>query len=123
MNTLVAYEVSISEGIRPIRADFISKLEGENGLGIVELKEIETHSEREIFTELLAYSSCFHQQISGLSVDDLVLVLITPMNEQITQHAYINSLLFDGKQSLHSYLVSDQAVAWKLSNLCHGYHL
>jgi hypothetical protein len=94
---LVGKEVALTKRLdSPIRADFIGIPEGSNGFCIVELKK-SAQTERESFTELLGYSNHFVDIFPTLTKADVLLCLITPVENRIVKEAYLCSLLFDKK--------------------------
>jgi len=80
-----------------IRVDFMGSIEGDVGIGIIELKK-SNQTSREAFTELLAYSSHVNSKFPSHCVDDLILVLISPLKVRTVREAYLQSLLFDEKR-------------------------
>ena len=69
----------------------------DNGLAIVELKK-STQTEREAFTELLAYSNYFCSLFPGASESTSVIsILIAPMETRIVQDAYFQELILNNK--------------------------
>jgi len=77
-----------------IRADFLGVLQGRNGLTVIELKK-SRQTERQAYTELLAYGSHLKTIFSPMSKIDIGYVLISPMEERIVREATINSILYD----------------------------
>lgn len=77
-----------------IRADFLGLLGGRNGLAVIELKKSK-QTERQAFTELLAYGGHIRTVFSPMSKMDVAYILISPMNERIVREATINSILYD----------------------------
>lgn len=77
-----------------IRADFLGILGGRNGLTVIELKKSK-QTERQAYTELLAYGSHLKTIFSPMSKMDIAYVLISPMEERIVREATINSILYD----------------------------
>lgn len=69
----------------------------DNGPAIVELKK-STQTEREAFTELLAYSNYFCSLFPGAAEStSVVLILIAPMETRIVQDAYFQELMLNNK--------------------------
>ncbi|HCE4792192.1 TPA: hypothetical protein NKQ44_004762 [Vibrio parahaemolyticus] len=80
-----------------IRADFLATFPGDTGLAIVELKK-SSQTERQAFTELLAYSNHLTTLFPAMSREDSVYILISPMKTRIARDAVIQSLTFDNRQ-------------------------
>ncbi|MEJ3671993.1 hypothetical protein WFH35_07135 [Vibrio vulnificus] len=80
-----------------IRADFLATFPGDTGLAIVELKK-SSQTERQAFTELLAYSNHLTTLFPAMSREDSVYILISPMETRIARDAVIQSLVFDNRQ-------------------------
>ena len=92
---LIGCEVPLKKGSdSTIRADFLGVLGGRNGLTVVELKKSK-QTERQAYTELLAYGSHLKTLFSPMSKMDIAYVLISPMEERIVREATINSILYD----------------------------
>lgn len=92
---LIGCEVQLKkDSDSTIRADFLGILEGRNGLTVVELKK-SRQTERQAFTELLAYGGHLKTVFSPMSKMDIAYVLISPMEERIVREATINSILYD----------------------------
>lgn len=69
----------------------------DNGPAIVELKK-STQTEREAFTELLAYSNYFCSLFPGATEStSVVSILIAPMETRIVQDAYFQELMLNNK--------------------------
>ena len=83
-------------GDNTIRADLIGLIEGVSGIAIVELKK-SAQTERQAYTELLAYAAHLHSIFPTMSKDDISYILISPMEERIVREATIHSFLFDEK--------------------------
>jgi hypothetical protein len=81
-----------------IRADFLGVTPDSPGFTIVELKKPESSTEREAFTQLLGYGNHVTTIFPLMSKEDLVYVLISPMNERIVRDTFVHALLFDGKR-------------------------
>lgn len=93
--TLLGCEVSLrKEGDSTIRVDFIGNFEGTNGIAIIELKKSK-QTERQSFTELLAYGSHIRTLFAPMSKIDIAYILIAPMEERIVREAMINTLIYD----------------------------
>lgn len=80
-----------------IRADFLGYFPGSPGVAIIELKKSE-QTERQSFTELLAYSNHLSLIFPGLSRDDVLYILISPMKTRIAREAVVQSLAFDNRK-------------------------
>lgn len=106
---LIGVEVPLGKpGTSKIRADFLATQEGDTGIFIIELKKSK-QTEREAFTELLAYANHLNSLFPSHCVDDTVLVLIAPIQARTVEAAFLQSLLFDRKQVciLQPYLTQD----------------
>lgn len=69
----------------------------EHGLAIIELKK-STQTEREAFTELLAYSQYFCSLFHGaLETTSVISILIAPMQTRIVQDAFFQELMLNNK--------------------------
>ncbi|MBW7867893.1 MAG: hypothetical protein H3C31_06160 [Brumimicrobium sp.] len=77
-----------------IRADFLATMDSKGGISIIELKK-NKQTERQAYTELLAYGSHIRTVFSPMSKMDVNYVLISPMEERIVREATIQSFLFD----------------------------
>lgn len=92
---LIGCEVPLEqEDNSTIRADFLATFPGCTGIGIIELKK-SFQTERQSFTELLAYSNHLATLFPGMSRDDLVYILISPMTTRIARDSVIQTLTFD----------------------------
>lgn len=78
-----------------IRLDLLGLLESENGLCIIEVKSKQT--ERQAFTELLAYSSHLKQIFMPLSNVDIAHILIAPMESRIVRESILNGIVYERK--------------------------
>lgn len=87
----------IQSSSNTMRLDLLGKCIDDSGLCIIELKKSKK-TERESFTELLAYTNYMSSMFPGFTKDDCLLVLVAPMETQIVKEAYIYSLLYDEKQ-------------------------
>ena len=79
-----------------IRADFLAVFPGDTGVAIVELKK-SNQTERQAFTELLAYSNHLSTLFPAMTRDDSIYILISPMETRIARDAVIQSLTFDNR--------------------------
>ncbi|MDA1612169.1 MULTISPECIES: hypothetical protein [Bacillus] len=80
-----------------IRADFLGVHSERVGISIIELKKSQ-QTERQAFTELLAYSNHLVSLFPTMSKEDVVFILISPMKERIVREAFLHALLFDNKR-------------------------
>ncbi|MBD1855581.1 MULTISPECIES: hypothetical protein [Leptolyngbya] len=97
---LLGYEVPLEKASdSTIRADFLGTLEHKTGIAIIELKRSH-QTEREAFTELLAYSNHLIGCFPGMCKEDIIYVLISPMKTRIAREAYIQTLITDNKPIL-----------------------
>ncbi|QEM03734.1 hypothetical protein DIU31_009490 [Mucilaginibacter rubeus] len=95
---LFGNEVSLGNiGETKIRADFLGKAEGIPGIYIVELKK-DGQTERQAFTELLAYANQINAKFPSHSRDDNVFILICPMYGKTIEDAFLQSLVFDKRK-------------------------
>ncbi len=86
----------IKDGGNPMRVDMMSTFLDDTSIGIIELKKSK-QTERQAFTELLAYSNYFTSLFPGSTKEDVFLILVAPMETKIVKEALIQSLLFDGR--------------------------
>lgn len=94
---LIGMEVPLEQHSNStIRADFLATFPGDTGIGIVELKK-SAQTERQAFTELLAYSNHLTTIFPAMSKEDSVYVLIAPFETRICRDALIQSLTFDNR--------------------------
>lgn len=97
---LILYGVEVpltKDGESTIRADFLGMEEGAPGIAIIELKR-SGHTEREAFTELLAYSNHLNTIFPTHCNDDTILILIAPMESRTLKEAFLQTLIFDRKR-------------------------
>ncbi|WP_417592835.1 hypothetical protein [Owenweeksia hongkongensis] len=80
-----------------IRADFLGVEPGAPGIAIIELKK-STQTEREAFTEMLAYASHINNLFPTHCLDDNILILIAPFKVRTVREAFLQSLIFDRKR-------------------------
>lgn len=107
---LIGYEVPLEKKSEPIiRADLLGAYPGRPGIAVIELKK-GTRSERESFTELLAYSNHLLNLFPTACNRDIVLILVAPMNSRIVREALLHSILFTGQRAfaLVPYFTSSQ---------------
>ncbi|WP_198153625.1 hypothetical protein, partial [Thalassobacillus sp. C254] len=95
---LIGVEVPLNKtNDSTIRADFLGvNIEGV-GISIIELKK-SRQTERQAFTELLAYSNHLISLFPTMSKEDIIYILISPMEERIVREAFLHALLVDGKR-------------------------
>ena len=94
---LIGMEVGLEQQSNStIRADFLAVFPGTTGIGIIELKK-SAQTERQAFTELLAYSNHLTTLFPTMTREDIVYVLISPMETRICRDAVLQSLLFDNR--------------------------
>lgn len=94
---LIGNEVPLEQDSNStIRADFLATFPGDTGIGIIELKK-SSQTERQAFTELLAYSNHLTTIFPAMSREDAVYILISPMTTRIARDAVIQSLTFDNR--------------------------
>ncbi len=95
--SLFASELSLEkENESTIRLDLLGLLESENGLCIIEVKKSK-QTERQAFTELLAYSSHLKQIFMPLSNVDIAHILIAPMESRIVRESILNGIVYERK--------------------------
>lgn len=78
------------------RIDLLGSAPDDTGIAIIELKK-SRQTEREALTELLAYSQHLSGLFPSLCREDLLLVLISPMETRIVRDAFVQALVFDQK--------------------------
>ncbi len=89
------YEVPLKkDSDSTIRADFLGTLDGRNGVAVIELKK-SAQTERQAFTELLAYGGHIRSVFTPMSRKDIAYILISPMKERIVREATVQSLIYD----------------------------
>jgi len=64
-----------------IRTDFLAVFPGDTGFAVIELKKSK-QTERQAFTELLAYSNHITTLFPAMSRDDCIYILISPMEPE-----------------------------------------
>ncbi|MED3994652.1 hypothetical protein P4647_08305 [Peribacillus frigoritolerans] len=95
---LIGVEVPLKkEGDSTIRADFLGVNIEDVGISVIELKK-DKQTERQAFTELLAYGNHLVSLFPTMVKDDIVNVLISPMEARIVREAFLHALLVDGKR-------------------------
>lgn len=75
---------------RPMELDLLGQ--HEDGIFVLELK-VDRSSERNAFSELLAYSNYIAEMYAMSGPQDITNVLVAPMNVKITRHAFLYDLL------------------------------
>lgn len=80
-----------------IRADFLASHEGTPGIFIIELKKAD-YSEREAFTELMAYAYSLNAIFPSSCTDDVKYVLIAPAETKTLKAAFLQALIFENKR-------------------------
>jgi hypothetical protein len=94
---LIGCEVPLEQSSNStIRADFLANFPGDTGVAVVELKK-SSQTERQAFTELLAYSNHLTTIFPAMSRDDCVYILVSPMTTRIARDAVIQTLTFDNR--------------------------
>lgn len=83
------------QGIHPTRIDLLGYSES-TGLSIIELKK-SGQTERQAFTELLAYSNYFCSLFPGLKESAVTSVLVAPMKSRTIKDAFVQELVFNEK--------------------------
>ncbi|MGH0518777.1 hypothetical protein [Bacillus toyonensis] len=95
---LIGVEVPLKkDGDSTIRADFLGMNVEDTGISIIELKK-SRQTERQAFTELLAYSNHLVSLFPTMGKDDIVNLLISPMEERIVKEAFLHALLVENKR-------------------------
>ncbi|EHZ7349439.1 hypothetical protein N5K32_003059 [Vibrio parahaemolyticus] len=94
---LIGCEVPLEQSNNStIRADFLAVFPGDTGIAVVELKK-SSQTERQAFTELLAYSNHLTTVFPAMSREDSIYILIAPMTTRIARDAVIQTLTFDNR--------------------------
>jgi hypothetical protein len=92
---LFGYEVPLKkDSASTIRADLLGLLAGRNGLAVIEIKK-SNQTERQAYTELLAYGGHLRTVFAPMSKMDIAYILITPMEERIVREATIISMIYE----------------------------
>ena len=110
-------EVTLKEeNERDMRTDFLGYTPGGNGIIVIELKKC-PQTARQAFTELPAYGSFLRTTFSPSSKNDIMYLLISPMDERIVEQAAINQLVYDNNKVciLEPQIVGDDLNTLKLS--------
>lgn len=97
LQTLVLFGCEVSlpkQNASTIRADFLGKFDGENGLVVCELK-VSAAPERQAYTEMLAYANHVRSSFAPMGRCDIFYLLISPMEERIVKEATLNTLVYD----------------------------
>lgn len=93
---LMSKELRLDRGSpHPTRVDLLGNSES-TGLTIVELKK-SNQTERQAFTELLAYSNYFCSLFPGLKESSVTSVLVAPMESRTVKDAFVQELVSNGK--------------------------
>lgn len=96
---LSARELRLEKTANPTtRIDLFGACEGE-GMVILELKKSK-QTERQAFTELLAYANHFCSIFPGLTEKNIITVLIAPMETRTVKDAFVQEILGNGKHSV-----------------------
>ncbi len=103
------------------------------GIIIIELKKSK-QTERQAFTELLAYANHFSILFPALGEDSILSILIAPMESRTVRDAYFQELVTNGKNtialipklhgddfSLEVYYPNDQYYRWIENKIFHDY--
>jgi len=109
---LIGYEVPLQkQGDSTIRADFLGVSLEPPCFVIIELKK-SNRTERDSFTELLAYSNHITTAFPTMCKADIYYILIAPMDSRIVREALIHSLVFDRKfvYALIPYFTNENAI-------------
>lgn len=97
--TLIAKELRLEkEGDNTTRIDLLGNSES-TGLTIIELKKSK-QTERQAFTELLAYANHFTSIFPGLGEKSITSILIAPMESRTVRDAFAQELLSNDKTAL-----------------------
>jgi hypothetical protein len=128
--TLTAKELRLEkDGDSTTRIDLIGNYEG-TGLAIIELKKSK-QTERQAFTELLAYANHFCSIFPGMNETSITSILVAPMETRTVRDAYVQELVsnnknvlalipeedFDGQIILSVYYPSESYYQWFENNL------
>ncbi|MBD9427631.1 hypothetical protein IB232_20025 [Pseudomonas sp. PDM15] len=93
---LTAKELRLDRGApHPTRVDLLGNSES-TGLTIIELKK-SSQTERQAFTELLAYSNYFCSLFPGLKESAVTSVLVAPMESRTIMDAFVQELVSNEK--------------------------
>lgn len=96
---LTAKELRLEQsGPHPTRVDLLGCSEN-TGITIIELKK-SSQTERQAFTELLAYSNYFCSIFPGVNESAITSILIAPMSGRTVNDAYVQELLLNKKNIL-----------------------
>lgn len=107
----------------------------DTGVTIIELKK-SSHTERQAFTELLAYSQHFCSLFAGLTEASVTGVLVAPMAGRTVRDAYAQELITNSKNMLalvpqldgqrlrlHVYYPDDAYYSWYEHSLLHDHSM
>lgn len=93
--TFVGSKVDLpTDSTKPMQLDLLGY--HEDGIFVLELK-VGSSSERNAFSELLAYSNYIAQMFALSGPADIANVLVAPMGAKITRHAYLYDLLISNR--------------------------
>jgi hypothetical protein len=96
---LIAKELRLERNAKhPTRIDLFGNSES-TGITIIELKKSE-QTERQSFTELLAYSNHFCSIFPGLKESAITSILVAPMKTRTVKDAYVQELVSNKKNIL-----------------------
>ncbi len=96
---LTAKELKLERNaLHPTRVDLFGNSES-TGITIIELKKSE-QTERQAFTELLAYSNYFCSVFPGLKENSVTAILVAPMDTRTAKDAYVQELVSNEKNIL-----------------------
>jgi len=126
---LTAKELRLEKnGPHPTRVDLFGCSES-TGITIIELKKSQ-QTERQAFTELLAYANHFCSIFPGVNETAITSVLVAPMETRTVKDAYVQELLLnkknivsfvpsyeDGRYALRVYYPDDSYYKWFENNV------
>jgi len=96
---LTAKELKLERNVpHPTRVDLFG-ISASTGITIIELKKSE-QTERQAFTELLAYSNHFCSIFPGLKESAITSILVAPMETRTAKDAYVQELVSNAKNLL-----------------------
>ena len=101
-----------TDSTKPMQLDLLGY--HEDGIFVLELK-VGSSSERNAFSELLAYSNYIAQMFALSGPADITNVLVAPMGAKITRHAYLYDLLISSRDVIaYRPIFSEQLESLKL---------
>lgn len=132
---LIAKELRLERSaLHPTRVDLFGNSEN-TGITIIELKKSE-QTERQSFTELLAYSNHFCSIFPGLTESAITLVLVAPMDTRTVKDAYVQELVsnqknivalipheVDGKFTLEVFYPDESYYRWFENNIINDHSM